>query len=79
MSSASSRHEKQIGATSEGTLIKRRRKDGRWYAIVSDGSERPLPARGHDWSRLDAMTEDEIAAAARSDPDAKPLASSKLK
>jgi putative transcriptional regulator len=79
MSSASSRHEKQIGATSDDTLIKRRRKHGRWYAIGSDGSERPLPERGHDWSRLDAMTEDEIAAAARSDPDAKPLASSKLK
>lgn len=28
---------------------------------------------GHDWSRADAMTDDDVCAAASSDPDAQPL------
>ena len=32
-----------------------------------------------DWSRVDAMTEAEMAAAARSDPDAQPLSDAELK
>ncbi|MGU3538851.1 helix-turn-helix domain-containing protein [Methylobacterium sp. A54F] len=33
---------------------------------------------GHDWSRLDAMSEDERHAAALSDPDAQPLTPDQL-
>ena len=63
---------------SETTLIRRRLKNGRWYAIDAKGNERPLSDRPADWSRLDAMTEQEIEAAARSDPDAQPLTKKQL-
>lgn len=32
-----------------------------------------------DWARLDAMTDEEVLAAARSDPDAQPLTEAQLK
>jgi putative transcriptional regulator len=35
--------------------------------------------KGVDWLRVDAMTEAEMAAAARSDPDAQPLSDAELK
>jgi putative transcriptional regulator len=37
-----------------------------------------LPRGDTDWSRLNAMTDDEVLAAALSDPDAQPLASEQL-
>jgi putative transcriptional regulator len=37
-----------------------------------------LPADKTDWARLDAMTDDEAIAAARSDPDAQPLTPQQL-
>jgi putative transcriptional regulator len=37
-----------------------------------------LPKGDTDWSRLDAMTDEEVAAAALSDPDAQPLAAKQL-
>jgi putative transcriptional regulator len=33
----------------------------------------PLPRGKSDWARLDAMTDEEVVAAALSDPDAQPL------
>ena len=36
------------------------------------GTTRPLPDRT-DWRRVDAMTEEEIPAAAMADPDAQPM------
>jgi putative transcriptional regulator len=37
------------------------------------------PPRGDtDWTRVDAMTEDEVLAAALSDPDAQPLSQEEL-
>ena len=64
----------------EPTLVRRRLKYGQWYAVDAEGNERLLPERGKtDWSRLDAMTEEEIEAAARSDPDAQPLTEAQLK
>src|SRR5690349_12993843 len=37
------------------------------------------PMRGNsDWERLDRMTDDEVIAAARSDPDAQPLTKGEL-
>lgn len=35
--------------------------------------DEPLPRGRTDWTRLDAMTDKEVMAAARSDPDAQPL------
>ena len=37
-----------------------------------------LPRGGTDWSRLNGMTDDEVLAAALSDPDAQPLDSEQL-
>jgi putative transcriptional regulator len=44
--------------------------DGTLVQVLPDGSTRPLPPT--DWSRLDAMSEAEIEAAAMADPDARP-------
>ena len=59
--------------------MRRRLKGGHWYEVRHDGSERRLPEKAPDWSKLDAMTEEEILAAARSDPDAQPLTEAQLK
>jgi putative transcriptional regulator len=37
-----------------------------------------LPSDKTDWARLDGMTDDEVTAAARSDPDAQPLTRQQL-
>src|SRR5260370_37720448 len=44
--------------------------------IVKPGE--PPPRGDTDWARLDAMTDEEVAAAALSDPDAQPLTSEQL-
>lgn len=44
--------------------------------IVNPGD--PLPRGKTDWARLDAMTEEEVMAAALSDPDAQPLTPEQL-
>jgi putative transcriptional regulator len=38
-----------------------------------------LPDKAPDWSRLDAMTDEQVMAAAKSDPDAQPLTNAQLK
>jgi putative transcriptional regulator len=38
----------------------------------------PLPRGNTDWGRLDAMTDEEVMAAALSDPDAQPLTPEQL-
>jgi putative transcriptional regulator len=60
-------------------MVRRVRRNGRWYAVDADGRERLLPERKPDWSRLDAMTDAEIEAAARSDSDALPSTPEQLK
>lgn len=45
--------------------------------VVRHSSNR-LPPDKTDWGRLDAMTDEEVAAAARSDPDAQPLTPEQL-
>src|SRR4051794_17953430 len=79
MSSASSRRAKRASANKEPTLVRQRRKGRHWYEIRADGSERRVPDKAVDWSRADAMTEAEMEAAARSDPDAKPFSDAELK
>jgi putative transcriptional regulator len=39
---------------------------------------KPLPRGDTDWARLDAMTDEEVMAAALSDPDAQPLTTEQL-
>lgn len=46
-------------------------KTGTTRVTVKPGD--PRPTGSTDWVRLDAMTDEEVVAAARSDPDAKPL------
>jgi putative transcriptional regulator len=60
-------------------MVRRVLRGGRWYSVDANGRERLLPERKSDWSRLDAMTDVEIDAAARSDPDAQPLTDAQLK
>ena len=64
---------------SEDTLVRRRLKGKHWYKVQPDGSERPLRKKAVDWSRLEAMTEADKLAAAKSDPDAQPLTDAQLK
>lgn len=55
------------------TAIKAKRlNDGTLVEELSNGTTRPLVGKT-DWARLDAMTDDEITAAALADPDARPL------
>ena len=79
MSSASSRRGKRTNVKSETTLVRRRLKGGQWYAVRADGTERRLPDKAADWTQLDAMTDAEKLAAARSDPDAQPSTEAQLK
>jgi len=51
-------------------------KTGATRVTVKPGDK--LPRGKTDWARLDAMTDDEILAAARSDPDAQPLTPEQL-
>ena len=51
--------------------------DGRLVRVLPDGTTRPLPDHT-DWARLDAMTEEDIHAAALADPDNPPLTEEQL-
>lgn len=51
-------------------------KTGTTRLIVKTGDT--LPRGKTNWSRLDAMTDEEVLAAARSDPDAQPLTPEQL-
>ena len=54
-----------------------RHEQDRYYAGNRETGE-PLPQGDTDWARLDAMTDEEIVAAALSDPDAQPLTPEQL-
>lgn len=51
-------------------------KNGTTRVTVKAGE--PLPRGDTDWARLDAMTDEEVVAAALCDPDAQPLSSEQL-
>jgi hypothetical protein len=53
---------------SKTTTIARIRADGVAVEVMQDGSERPIPK-----TRLPAMTDEEVHAAAMADPDARPM------
>ncbi len=57
----------------ETTITARMHKDGTVVEVLPDGSERPFPKQP-----MRHMTEEEIHAAAQSDPDAQPLTDADL-
>jgi putative transcriptional regulator len=59
---------------SEGRTIRARRlKDATLVEVLPDGTTRPFPPDDTDWAALRRMTEEEINAAALTDPDNLPL------
>jgi putative transcriptional regulator len=54
------------------TIVTKRLADGSFVEILPDGTTRPSVGQT-DWGRLDAMTDEEITAAALADPDNPPL------
>ncbi len=63
---------------SERTITVERR-GGKLYEVLPDGTTRPHKAPKTDWARLEAMTDEEVLAAASADPDAQPLTEARLK
>ncbi len=61
----------------EHTIVARRGGDGTLLQVLPDGSTRPLEDMT-DWSRVDAMTDEDVHAAALADPDAQPLTDEQL-
>ena len=59
------------------TTISAKRIDNKIVQILPDGSTRPFEDHT-DWSRLRAMTDEEVTAAALSDPDAQPMSDEQL-
>ena len=58
----------------ERTITARMHKDGTVVEVLPDGSERPFPEQP-----MRPMTEEEIHAAALSDPDARPMTEAELR
>jgi putative transcriptional regulator len=63
---------------SERTITVERR-GGKLYEVLPDGNTRPHKAVESGWARLESMTDEEIEAAARSDPDNPPSTPEQLK
>lgn len=63
----------------ESITVARVLKDGTLVEVLPDGATRPFPPDDTDWAALDAMTEEEINAAAASDPDNPPLTPERAK
>jgi putative transcriptional regulator len=62
----------------ENIIVTKRRSDGTRVQVSPDGSTKPLDDNT-DWARLRAMTEEEVTAAALSDPDALPRTPKQLR
>jgi len=62
----------------KNTIVAKRRSDGKLVQVLSDGSTKPLEDKT-DWARLRAMTDEEVTAAAMSDPDARPMTPEQLR
>ena len=62
----------------KNTIVAKRRTDGTLVQALPDGSGKPLKDKT-DWARLRAKTDEEITAAALSDPDARPLTPEQLR
>ena len=62
----------------KNTIVAKRRSDGKLVQVLSDGTTKPLEDKT-DWARLRAMTDEEVTAAASSDPDARPMTPEQLR
>jgi putative transcriptional regulator len=63
----------------ENTIVARRLPDGTVVQVLPDGSTRPFPPEHQtDWAALRTMTDEEINAAALTDPDNPPLTPERL-
>ncbi|MFZ1110453.1 MAG: hypothetical protein WAN43_19155 [Rhodomicrobium sp.] len=51
------------------TIRAKKLNDGSLVEVLTDGATRPFPPDRTDWAALDAMTDEEIHAAALADPD----------
>ena len=60
------------------TIRARRQKDGTLVEVLPGGTTRAFPPDETDWAALRAMTDDEINAAARTDPDNPPRTEEQL-
>jgi putative transcriptional regulator len=56
----------------ENIVVAILKNDGTLVQVLSDGTTRPLPDPT-DWARVDAMTDEQVEAAALADPDARPM------
>jgi putative transcriptional regulator len=63
---------RQPGMSKENTLVAKLTRDGTLVEVLPDGTTRLLPDRT-GWARIDAMTDEEVHAAARADPGARPM------
>ena len=63
---------------SERTITVERR-GRKLYEVLPDDTTRPHKAAESDWARLETMTDEEVLAAAKADPDAQPLTPAQLK
>ena len=61
----------------KNTIVARLASDGSLVQVLPDGTTRPLPDRT-DWTRVDAMTDEQVHAAAMADPDARPMTPEEL-
>ena len=62
----------------ETIITARVRADGKVVEVLPDGSTKPFEDKT-DWNRLRAMTDEEVIAAARADPDAQPMTPEQLR
>ena len=62
----------------QNIIVAKRQNDGTIVRVLPDGSTKLLPDRT-DWARLRAMTDEEVTAAAMSDPDAQPMTPEQLR
>jgi len=70
--------DKRRSMSKQNIIVAKRQSDGTIVQILPDGSSKPLPDRT-DWARLRSMTDEEVMAAARNDPDAQPLTPEQLR
>ena len=58
--------------SSKTTIVTKRQSDGTLAQVLPDGTIKPLDDNT-DWGKLRAMSDEEVRAAAMSDPDARPI------
>jgi putative transcriptional regulator len=60
-------------------IVRVGREGDKLFEILPDGTTRPLKTGQTDWAAFDAMSDEEVLAAAKADPDAQPSTPEQLK